>query len=993
MDLKLKDCSKLTLTDSLIRELEYIQSSEGQYIIIPLKPTSKMTYECHAEMSETSECTVFMSRTGSAANQLGIMLNGSKKLSLRYHNAGVGGDKNYVAGKVYYRSAIENNKYAAYYNDTKAGETNINNSFSNNYNICIFGRNTAGTIATYPNTVIKLYDLKFYNNDGDLVMDLVPCKDSNEVVCLYDIVSETCYYNSGSGDFIAGPPADVRNLSTYNTNLLEKITSLYVKDCPNILEFNLLSKIVEVQANIQEKLSRVRLNIGNQSGSLSFLMKFIGLHGFNDNYEQQAKPRLIGTYTINDYYFPDDLSSAQQAIDGLTIIGDNNYALSSETIAIQTLDSEAPNYNPAVAIILANNGIGTILEEPKIEGGGRYYLPKAVASNTKVESLFANISNVVDDIGIVSDDLTQSFNFISFIEFKFFFPLTANANVAIFYNCSNLEEIEFPEGIIQISKYVAAYCPNLKKVVLPKSYTSVDNYGFYRSGQNHQNDNNYNQLWFNGTFEEYLLCGIGNYDEDYVACKHYLYINNTLLGSINIPNNITTIKRYAFAKLKNTITTINLNNVSVIEKYAFWDSNISSITFPNSVTSIGENAFLSCTSMAGVIMLPNSITNIDQNAFNACTSITGVTLPVNNSFTSINKQLFCNCTNLTGSLIIPNNVTSIGENAFRNTAITSLVLSNNLITIGKNAFNNCTHLTGNLIIPSTVTTINSGAFDGCKFTYIKANVEDNNAIVVAKSSSNICHINGDINTSNSEIQSLCNNLYINGFVINSTTKNYVFGKTNVNSIRINGNYTGNGIVSSTNTTLAFGEINGQITNRSFGTNIANNFILHLGYNGVACTVLKLLSNNSDKQSFTVSDLNRYSKIYVGQGISRTADQAILNLYLAESDWSQISSKLDIWYDYHGDYRNYNPTYNLINVTCSNVLEWPYPIRNDSYETELIPDTGYTLSTVQVTMLDTDTTSPTYDTMVDITNDVYDASTHTINVPAITGDIVITATAI
>ena len=79
-----------------------------------------------------------------------------------------------------------------------------------------------------------------------------------------------------------------------------------------------------------------------------------------------------------------------------------------------------------------------------------------------------------------------------------------------------------------------------------------------------------------------------------------------------------------------------------------------------SVTSIGDNAFQSCSALTSVT-IPNSVTSIGNYAFEGCSGLTSVTIP--NSVTSIGGLAFGGCSGLT-SLTIPNSVTSIGNEAF-----------------------------------------------------------------------------------------------------------------------------------------------------------------------------------------------------------------------------------------------------------------------------------------------------------------------------------------
>ena len=121
---------------------------------------------------------------------------------------------------------------------------------------------------------------------------------------------------------------------------------------------------------------------------------------------------------------------------------------------------------------------------------------------------------------------------------------------------------------------------------------------------------------------------------------------------------------------------------------------LTSVTIPNSVTSIGENAFIGCDGLTSInvasgnthyssidgvlynhvqdtlircpgtktsVTIPNSVTSIGGGAFSGCSGLTSITIPT--GVTSIGKGAFGLCRGLT-SVTIPNSVTYIGIEAF-----------------------------------------------------------------------------------------------------------------------------------------------------------------------------------------------------------------------------------------------------------------------------------------------------------------------------------------
>ena len=140
-------------------------------------------------------------------------------------------------------------------------------------------------------------------------------------------------------------------------------------------------------------------------------------------------------------------------------------------------------------------------------------------------------------------------------------------------------------------------------------------------------------------------------------------------------------------------------------------STMTSISIPNTITSIGWRAFILCTGLTGVT-IPNSVIEIGKDAFAGCISLSEVKFETPSRLSIIDIQVFSRCINLT-DINIPDSVISIAAAAFGDCeSLTSITLPKNLKTIGAGAFANCTSLTS-VTIQSKVKNIDFNPFLHC----------------------------------------------------------------------------------------------------------------------------------------------------------------------------------------------------------------------------------------------------------------------------------------
>lgn len=277
---------------------------------------------------------------------------------------------------------------------------------------------------------------------------------------------------------------------------------------------------------------------------------------------------------------------------GVTYIGENAFknctALTTITIPNNVFTIEAGAFegcNALESMIL-----------PFI--GKEYYTTSDEGNTTTFKYIFGNtVPTSLTSVEITNIDYVQpeAFKNLSNLEEIIIPDEVEYIGNSAFYGCSSLEEFEFPQSLENVGRMAFRNCTSLTSVNLASTNLTVLSDNIFENCINLVNIYFPNDITFIG---KYALSNCG-------------------FTSITIPNSVTIVDKYAFDECSNlTSVTMSNNTIDVYEGTYGGCKKLKNINFGSRTVSIQKDAFVGCNFTS--ITIPNTITSITNGAFSEC---------------------------------------------------------------------------------------------------------------------------------------------------------------------------------------------------------------------------------------------------------------------------------------------------------------------------------------------------------------------------------------
>ncbi len=300
-----------------------------------------------------------------------------------------------------------------------------------------------------------------------------------------------------------------------------------------------------------------------------------------------------------------------------------------------------------------------------------------------------------------------------------------------FAGCTSLTSVTIPDSVTSIGYSAFENCTSLTSVSIPESVTKINSWAF-------ENCSFLNSIHITDV-AKWCNIDFGGFYANPLYYAHDLYLNETLVTDLTIPDSVTSVNDYTFHNCESLTAVTIPDSVTSIGEYAFCNcKSLISITLPDSVMSIEKYAFRNCFALHEITIL-NVICLIDDSCHTipSAASIKGYVDSTAQDYAEKHIRTFESLGNAPYKILISGNC---GENltwsldsfyiltisgtgkmtdytassapwySYRS-VIKTIVIENGVASIGDSAFSECTSLTS-ITIPNSVTYIGVGAFDG-----------------------------------------------------------------------------------------------------------------------------------------------------------------------------------------------------------------------------------------------------------------------------------------
>ncbi len=289
-----------------------------------------------------------------------------------------------------------------------------------------------------------------------------------------------------------------------------------------------------------------------------------------------------------------------------------------------------------------------------------------------------------------------------------------------FYNCHSVTSVTMPDGVTSIGESAFEGCDGVTSMEISQGTAHIGSLAFKDCNSLTSvtwNAINCEDFTSRDTPFYYAYYYNYNYYDDFDlrrqitsftfgdSVKHipaYLCDEMTELTTITIPQSVTSIGSHAFNNCS------GLNTMQYEGTLEYW-CRIDFASTTSNPMGYADKEFINQQQLAGELVLPEWLTEVKNYVFYGCTNLTSVFIP--DGVTSIGNSAFSDCSNLT-SAIIPDEVKNIGSYAFSSCNLTSATIPDKVASIGSYTFSDCSSLVS-ATIGNGVTSVGNGTFSNC----------------------------------------------------------------------------------------------------------------------------------------------------------------------------------------------------------------------------------------------------------------------------------------